>query len=77
MPIVLENLSDLQEYVSTYALCPILYRRDGLNFTIAAGKIAWEGQAKTEQEADKLEAFLIERGAMKVKGYKNNEVLFG
>jgi predicted transcriptional regulator len=49
----------------------IFYRRNGLNFTIMAGKIACEGSVKSEEEADKLEALLIERGARKVKCFRS------
>lgn len=77
MPIIVDDLSDLKEYVETYTTCPIFYRRDGVNFTVMAGKIAWEGPVKTEQDADRLEAFLIERGGMKVRGFKDIEQLFG
>jgi hypothetical protein len=77
MPLVLENLDDLKEYIEAYAACPIFYKRDGLNFTIMAGKTAWEGSVKSGDEADKLEAFLIERGARRVKYFKDIEQLFG
>jgi len=77
MPIVVERIEDVKEYVETYTACPIFFKRDGLNFTIMAGKIAWEGPVKTEKEADELEAFLIERGAIRVKGFKDIESLFG
>jgi tagatose-1,6-bisphosphate aldolase len=77
VPLVLENLDDLKEYIEAYAACPIFYRRDGANFTIMAGKAAWEGAVKSGDEADKLEAFLIGRGARKVKCFKDIETLFG
>jgi hypothetical protein len=42
-----------------------------------AGKVAWKGNVKTEEEADKLEAFLIERGGHRVKDVMDIEQLFG
>jgi hypothetical protein len=77
MPLVLEVLDDIKQYISEYTVTPVFYKRDGLNFIILAGKVAWKGNVRTEEEADKIEAFLIERGGHRVKDVMDIEQLFG
>ena len=77
MPLVFEQLCDLKEYIESYPTAPIFYRREDLNFTIMAGKASWEGSVRDKKEADDLEAWLKDRGAVKVKGWKDIVELFG
>lgn len=77
MPLVFENLSDLKQYIEEYlTVTPIFYQRDDLYFAIMAGKASWKGEVKDEDEANKLEAWLKERGAVRVKGWEEIEEFF-
>ena len=71
MPVQLESLADLKEYVNDFPQIPIIYRRQDSVFEIVAGKMAWEGEAD-----DELEAWLTERKAMKIRGWVELAELF-
>jgi len=77
MPLVFENLSDIKEYIENYPTAPVFYRREDLRFTILAGKAAWEGELESKEKADELESWLLKRGAVKVRGWREIVELFG
>jgi len=76
MPLVFEELCDLKEYIENFPGIPVFYKREDLNFTIMAGKAAWRGSLKDKKEADDLEAWLKEKGAIKVEGWEDVQDLF-
>ena len=71
MPIQLESLADLKDYVNDFPQIPVLYRRQDSIFEILAGKVCWEGESD-----DELEMWLQEKGAKRIKGWIDLETLF-
>jgi hypothetical protein len=76
MPILLERMEDLKEYVEENPQAHVFYRRRDKAFEVLAGKVAWTGEVETEKDADTLDSFLRAHGATEVKGWVDLEQLF-
>jgi hypothetical protein len=76
MPILLERMEDLKEYVEENPQAHVFYKRKDRVFEVLAGKVAWAGELQTEKDADTLESFLRVHGATEVKGWVELEELF-
>ena len=76
MPVLLERMEDLKEYVEENPQAHVFYRRRDKSFEVLACKVAWAGELQTEKEADNFESFLRAHGATQVKGWVELEELF-
>jgi len=76
MPILLERMEDLKEYVEENPQAHVFYKRRDRTFEVLAGKVAWAGEVDSEKDADTLESFLRVHGATEVKGWVELEELF-
>jgi len=52
MPILLERMEDLKEYVEENPQAHVFYKRRDRTFEVLAGKVAWAGEVDSEKDAD-------------------------
>jgi len=76
MPLELESLDDLKSYIDGCTYVSIFYSVDAPKITVVAGKVAWSGTFTIKEELDDFETWLLELGAMKIKGWADLEELF-
>jgi tagatose-1,6-bisphosphate aldolase len=69
-------LEDLETHIEEFPSIPVFYSRNGKAFSIVAGRVAWKGEVEDEPIADGEEVWLMERGAKKVKGWRELESIF-
>lgn len=71
MPLKLDSLKDLKDYIDNFPEVPVFYRKQDSLFEVSAGKVAWEGESD-----DDLEVWLLEHQASKISGWVELSELF-
>lgn len=73
MPLEVEDFDDLRDYVNKMSAAQVVYSRNASGFKVVTNKFYWIGISNDPAE---LEKWLSERGAIKVKRWKDLEEIF-
>jgi len=76
MPLLVSLWETIKEYIEETPGVKIYYRRIGTCFEVLAGQLAWRGEFKTKEEADEVEGWLMERGAIEIEGWVDVREVF-
>lgn len=76
MPLELIELKDLKDYTDAYPGVPVFFFQDVNSFKIAAGKVAWSGKFAKKDEVMDLEAWLAEKDAKRIRGWRDLSEIF-